>query len=66
MKTGSRRHGFPAVLGRDNRLGGRRLRATIGDATAAHPSTAQPGIPRRERAASTGHGVATATGLALP
>jgi hypothetical protein len=40
-KTGNRRHGFPAVPGRDNRPGGRRPRGTTGVATAAHPVPCQ-------------------------
>ena len=35
-ETGNRRHGFPAVPGRDNRPGGRRPRGTIVDGAAAH------------------------------
>ena len=65
-ETGSRRHSFRAVLGRDNRPGGRRPRGTIGDATAPHaPDGAVRYLHAVNGAASTGHGVATAEGLAL-
>lgn len=65
-KTGSRRHGFPAVPGRDNRPGGRRPRGITGDATAAHaPRQRSPVSARRERGgqhrARRGHGGGTGT-----
>jgi hypothetical protein len=65
-RTGNRRHGFPAIPGRDNRPGGPHPRGTTGDATAAHPPGGPPGIPHAVNgAASPGHSVATAPGLAL-
>ncbi len=65
-ETGNRRHGFPAVPGRDNRPGGRRPRGTIGDATTAHAPGRRSGIPDAverggQHRARRGHGGGTGT-----